>query len=239
MQSKLAIIDDDQEILTLLTDYLTPHGYVIQTFLNPVFFLSAQTEFHPNLIILDVMMPEMTGLELCKQLRQQSIHTPILMLTALAEEVDQVVGLELGADDYLTKPFSPRELLARIRALLRRSELREHVVHGNELTYEFDGWTLEKNRRRLYTPDKIEMILTSNEFNFLVLLLENPNRVLSRDEFLDHFKGREANPFDRSIDVQMSRLRQKLEKNPKQPQLIKTIRSTGYMLTSQVTVLLK
>lgn len=233
--TQIVMVDDDAEICELLVDFLCQHGYQVTAFSSAKALLAKLDELAPALFILDIMLPDMSGLELCRKLRDQ-LSTPIIMLTALGEETDRVVGLEIGADDYLTKPFAARELLARIRAVLRRAKSSVNVtaMPHSEIFYEFDGWVLEKNRRRLFSPEQVEVALTSSEFNFLLLLIERPQRVLSRDVLLDHFKGHDATPFDRSIDVQMSRLRQKIEKNPKLPTLLKTIRNEGYMLTAAV-----
>jgi two-component system OmpR family response regulator len=185
-----------------------------------------------DLVVLDLMLPGEDGLSLCRSLRQTT-SIPVIMLTALGEETDRIVGLEMGADDYIAKPFNPRELLARIRAVLRRSgkgdapELAASVL-------EFEGWRLDVTKRELVSADGVLQSLTAGEYNLLLALVQHPQRVLSRDQLLDLTSGRSAAPFDRSIDVQLSRLRQKIEPDPKTPTLIKTVRGGGYIFACNV-----
>jgi two-component system OmpR family response regulator len=189
-----------------------------------------------DLILLDIMLPGRNGLELCRRVREQS-HVPVMMLTAMGDEADRVVGLEIGADDYLTKPFSPRELLARVRAILRRqSFLGEQPAppQGAGKMFRFAGWKLDLARRRLEAPDGMMVGLTTGEYEMLVVFAERANRVLSRDQLLDLTRGTEASPFDRSIDVQVSRLRRKIEPDPKAPSMIVTVRGGGYVFTPAV-----
>ncbi len=179
---------------------------------------------HYQLVVLDLMLPGESGLDLARWLRGQG-DIPIVMLTAMGEETDRIVGLELGADDYLAKPFNPRELLARVRAVLRRTNdvagsRPEQSLRG----WTFGGWTLEPARRRLLNPDGVEVALTGGEFDLLLALVERANRVLTRDMLLDLLRGRQAGPFDRAIDVAVSRLRRKLEDDGRHAQLIKTVR---------------
>jgi two-component system, OmpR family, response regulator len=192
-----------------------------------------------DLIVLDLMMPGEDGLALCRRLRAQpgpSGAIPIIMLTAMGEETDRIVGLEMGADDYLPKPFNPRELLARVKAVLRRAtglpvgSSAEPVNRGMT----FEGWRLDIAKRELWSPDKVLVQLSAGEFDLLVAFAEHPQRVLTRDQLLDLARGRSAMPFDRSIDVQVSRLRRKIEPDPKEPTLIKTVRSGGYIFTPVV-----
>jgi two-component system OmpR family response regulator len=179
-------------------------------------------------------MPGEDGLELARWLRSES-NVPIIMLTAMAEETDRIIGLELGADDYVTKPFNPRELLARIRAVLRRTGESDDKSHeGSARTYRFSGWLLETARRRLLDPAGVEVAITGGEYELLVALLDRPNRVLTRDMLLDLLRGRQAGPFDRAIDVAVSRLRRKLEDDGRHSQLIKTVRGGGYVLSTPV-----
>ncbi len=189
---------------------------------------------HFQMVVLDLMMPGEDGLELARWLRAES-KVPIIMLTAMAEETDRIIGLELGADDYVTKPFNPRELLARIRAVLRRTgDGEEKGVEGSPRVYRFSGWLLETARRRLLDPAGVEVAITGGEYELLVALLDRPNRVLTRDMLLDLLRGRQAGPFDRAIDVAVSRLRRKLEDDGRHSQLIKTVRGGGYVLSTPV-----
>jgi two-component system OmpR family response regulator len=191
------------------------------------------------LVVLDVMLPGEDGVSLCRRLRQRH-EMPVIMLTALADEADRVVGLEVGADDYVVKPFSPRELLARIRAVLRRAgggggrqpPLAQTPEVSQVLT--FAGWRLDPARRELRDPEGVLVSLTAGEFDLLKAFVERPQRVLSRDLLLDATRGREAGPFDRSIDVQLGRLRRKVEADPKAPELLKTVRGGGYVLAATV-----
>jgi two-component system OmpR family response regulator len=187
-----------------------------------------------DLIVLDLMLPGEDGLTLCRNLRAKS-RIPIIMLTAMGEETDRIVGLEMGADDYLAKPFNPRELLARIKAVLRRAEQAPGAapLEGGAVL-EFAGWALDLDRRELQRHDGIMVPLSSGEYELLAAFATHPGRVLSRDQLLDLARGREAQPFDRSIDVQVSRLRRKIEAEPQDPALIKTVRNGGYTFTPSV-----
>ena len=186
-----------------------------------------------HIVVLDLMMPGESGLDFARWLRSQS-NVPILMLTAMAEETDRIVGLELGADDYVQKPFNPRELLARIRAILRRTIGEGQALEADSRPIQFAGWTLEPGRRRLLNPDGAEVPLTGGEFELLAALVERPNRILTRDMLMDLLRGRQAGPFDRAIDVAVSRLRRKLEDDGRNPNLIKTVRGGGYVLSTTV-----
>ncbi|MGH7102976.1 MAG: winged helix-turn-helix domain-containing protein, partial [Acetobacteraceae bacterium] len=180
------------------------------------------------------MLPGESGLEFARWMRSQS-DVPIIMLTAMGEETDRIVGLELGADDYLAKPFNPRELLARIRAVLRRAgEPAPRRETAGAAALGFAGWTLEPARRRLLNPDGVEVALTGGEYDLLLALIERANRVLTRDMLLDLLRGRQAGPFDRAIDVAISRLRRKLDDDGRHAQLIKTVRGGGYVLATSV-----
>jgi two-component system OmpR family response regulator len=187
-----------------------------------------------DLVVLDIMLPGEDGLSLCRRIRAQSA-LPVIMLTAVAEETDRIVGLEMGADDYLVKPFNPRELLARIKEVLRRTGGDARVRDTGGRVFSFAGWRVDLAKRELTSPDGVLVPLTGGEFDLLAAFVEHPQRVLSRDFLLDHAKGRDAQPFDRSIDVQLSRLRRKIEADPRDPQFIKTVRSGGYIFTQPVT----
>ncbi len=233
----LVVVDDDHEIRRLLSTFLSKHGYYVSTAKNgkELFRLLEQNP-SVELIVLDVMIPDIDGIEICRRIRQQS-HIPIIMLTAISADADRILGLELGADDYIAKPFNPRELLARIRAVLRRASDNEQQYPAEisrTPVLEFAGWILELNSRRLLSPSKFEVPLSSGVYDLLLAFLDNPQRVLSRDQLMDLTKSRTADPYDRSIDVQVSRLRQKLEDDPKNPQIIKTVRTGGYLFTAPV-----
>jgi len=230
--SHILIVDDDEAIRSLLADFLSHYQFEVTTAGDGKGLFTALGEHSFDLIILDVMLPGEDGLSLCQRIRQHS-NIPIIMLTAIGEEADRIVGLEMGADDYVAKPFNPRELLARIKAVLRRSY--DAGESQAELPiYSFLNWKLDTTCRRLFSPDDVEVSLTSGEYDLLVAFLENPQQVLSRDQLLDITKNRLAGPFDRSIDVQISRLRHKIEIDPKNPTTIKTVRGGGYLFTPRV-----
>ncbi len=227
----LLIIDDDREIRDLVALFLEREGFRVTTARDAreARRLFQSSEF--DLIVLDLMMPGESGLDFMRWLRTES-PLPVVMLTALAEDSDRISGLELGADDYLAKPFNPRELLARIRAVLRRSG--ERPTEASARFIHFAGWMLDPVRRRLLNPDGVEVALTGGEFELLTTLVERANRVLTRDMLLELLRGRQAGPFDRAIDVAISRLRRKLEDSGRQAQLIKTVRGGGYVLAAEV-----
>lgn len=232
----LLVVDDDRAIRRMLAQFLSEHGLRVTEAQNGARMMEALAGGRFDLIILDIMMPGEDGLNLCRQVRASS-DVPIILLTAMTTEVDRVVGLELGADDYVTKPFNPRELVARIKAILRRAAaLPTDPRHKAPATFRFAGWTLDAKRRAFLSPDGALTDLTSGEFDLLLAFVEHPQRVLSRDQLLDLAHGRSSQMFDRSIDVQVSRLRRKIELNPQEPLLIKTVRSEGYVLTADVTV---
>lgn len=233
----LLIVDDDSEIRSLLGKFLKEHGFDVflaQDGIEMSSILEAETI---NLIILDLMLPGDDGLTLCRKLRNDS-SIPIIMLTAAGEEVDRIVGLEMGADDYLSKPFNPRELLARVKAILRRSGNETKTQTASQsvshTVFQFNEWKLDQTSRRLLSPQDLEISLSAGEFDLLLTLIERPQMVLSRDQLLDFTKNREAGPFDRSIDIQISRLRKKIEVDHKNPTLIKTVRGGGYVLAAAV-----
>ena len=240
-KNHILVVDDDSEIRNLLNEFLTKHHYKISTAKSGEELLEIYNK--PNdicLVVLDIMMPGIDGIEACRRLRQQTT-TPVIMLTAVGDESDRIIGLELGADDYLVKPFHPRELLARIKAVLRRTyetipEQHEEASKkiSRSKSFEFLGWVLDTATRRLVSPDGVEVPLSGGTYDLLVAFLERPMRVLNRDQLLDITKNRMAEPFDRSIDVQISRLRQKIEVDPKDPKIIKTVRSGGYLFASEV-----
>ncbi len=230
-QSHILVVDDDREIRDLLMRFLSKHGFRVSAVADGNGMRVALDEGKVDLVVLDVMMPGEDGLSLCRRVRATS-STPIIMLTAMGDDTDRIVGLEMGADDYLAKPFNPRELLARIKAILRRSGQSSTVTGQSRL--EFEGWAMDLARRELTSPDGRLIDLTGGEFDLLVAFAEHPHRTLSRDQLLDLTRGRSSSPFDRSIDIQVSRLRQKIEKDAKDPKLIKTVRSVGYIFSARV-----
>lgn len=238
--TNILVVDDDTEIRDLVGNFLEQHQFNVCLAEDGEKMFSILNHEEIHCIVLDVMMPGDDGFSLCRQLRSKS-QIPIIMLTAVTDDMDKVIGLELGADDYLTKPFNPRELLARIKAILRRNHPNQAQPYEQELTtantkYIFANWQLEKESRNFISPEKIEISLSTGEFDLLLALVENPNRVLTRDQLLDITRNRTAAPYDRSIDIQISRLRQKIESNPKKPKLIKTVRGGGYMFTPKVKI---
>ena len=234
MEKRILIVDDDREIRDLLAQFLVRHEYQVDTAANGNELMKKLDAGRYDIIVLDLMMPGEDGLSLCRKLRVTS-NIPIIMLTAMGEDTDRIVGLEMGADDYIAKPFNPRELLARIKAVLRRFESAPqagHIDKHQHLT--FEGWQLDLEKRELRSSDNVLMPLTSGEYDLLVAFVEHPQRVLNRDQLLDLTRGRTGGPFDRSIDVQLSRLRRKIEPDAKTPILIKTVRSGGYIFTPKV-----
>ncbi|TXN30170.1 response regulator [Methylobacterium sp. WL30] len=229
----ILIVEDDREIANLVARYLRGNACRVTLAGDGAEMDRALADGRVDLIVLDLMLPGEDGLSLCRRLRASSA-IPILMLTAKAEEIDRIVGLEIGADDYLAKPFNPRELLARIRAVLRRT--------GNEVAGEegarrmhFVGWTLDVSLRQVLSAEGARISITGAEFDLLHALCLRPGRVLSRDQLLDLTQGRSAGPFERSIDVLVSRIRQKIERDSRNPEIIRTIRSGGYLFTPEVT----
>jgi len=233
----LLVVDDDREIRSLLTRFLTKHGFRVSAAKDGAEMRLMLEAARVDLIVLDLMMPGEDGLSLCRRLRAEGA-LPVIMLTAMGEETDRIIGLEMGADDYLPKPFNPRELLARIRAVLRRAGSageRRASEAGAGPVLGFNGWRLDLAKRELTSPEAVLIQLSAGEFDLLVAFAEHPQRVLNRDQLLDLARGRAAVPFDRSIDVQVSRLRRKIEPDPQEPTLIKTVRGGGYIFTPTVT----
>ncbi|MDP6786177.1 MAG: response regulator [Rhodospirillales bacterium] len=231
----ILVVDDDREIRELVARFLGKHGLRVSVAADGRAMAGALDDWHIDLVVLDIMMPGEDGLTLCRNLRAANSALPIIMLTAVGEETDRIVGLEMGADDYLTKPFNPRELLARIKAVLRRAGGRSDTGPADDgPVLGFAGWSLDLEKRELLSPDRVMVPLSGGEFELLVAFATHPGRVLSRDQLLDLARGREAQPFDRSIDVQVSRLRRKIEADPRQPKLIKTVRGGGYLFTPTI-----
>lgn len=233
----ILIVDDHNEIRDALVKYLEKNGMRAASAADAVAMDAAMKVRQFDLIVLDVMMPGEDGLSVCRRLRVQG-GIPILMLTALGDGTDRIVGLEVGADDYLPKPFNPRELLARIKAILRRSD-RVEVVGGSLAGHRlaFDRWVLDTDRRTLSDADCAEVALTTADFRLLTVFLERPRFVLSREQLLDLTSGRTAQVFDRTIDNQISRLRRKIEADPAKPTLIATVWGGGYSLAADVRAL--
>lgn len=233
MSKKILVVDDEQSIVTLLQYNLEQSGYTVITALDGEQGLEAAVDIRPDLVVLDLMLPKMDGLEVCKQLRQQKINIPILMLTAKDDEFDKVLGLELGADDYLTKPFSPREVVARIKAILRRSQLQPN---GSESNQDQEEGLLKLGELKVFPEryeaffDEQQLELTPKEFELLLYLAKNKGRVLTRDQLLSAVWNYDFAGDSRIVDVHISHLREKIEKDTKKPLYIKTIRGLGYKL---------
>lgn len=231
-QGRILVVDDDVEIRDLVAEYLSRNGYEVVTARDGASMRRALEASPVDLVVLDVMLPGEDGLSLCRDLRASS-SLPVIMLTARHDEIDRIIGIELGADDYLGKPFNPRELLARIKGVLRRARTLP-VSRGGARRLRFSGWTLDCVARHLVDPGGVVVPLGGSQFKLLSALLENPGRVLDRDRLMDLTTGREAPPFDRSIDVQVSRLRQLLRDDGREPTIIKTVRNGGYVLAVAV-----
>jgi two-component system OmpR family response regulator len=231
------IVDDDGELLDLLSAFLRASGFRVSTAENGTAMMQTLNTARIDLIVLDIKMPGEDGLSLCRRLRPTS-QIPIIMLTAFGSETDRVVGLEIGADDYVPKPFSTRELLARIRAVLRRTTVPRPGPPSASAArvFEFAGWKLDVGRRQLRSPQNALVDLKTAEFELLLALVERPQHVLTREQLLDLARRRAPEAFDRSIDVSISRLRNRIETDPKDPELIKTVRSEGYVFAAPVTL---
>ena len=230
----ILFVEDDADIRSLVADFLTHNGFRMSVARDARELDRLLEVSRVDLLILDIMLPKEDGLSLCRRIRATS-NVPIIMLTARGSEIDRVVGLEMGADDYLTKPFSTHELLARIRALLRRASMASRVPREQRPAHlSFAGWRLDLGARRQHSADGTAVPLTGGEFELLATFCEHPQRVLTREQLLDLTRGRAAAPFDRSIDIQVSRLRRKIEENPREPLLIQTVRAGGYLFTPEV-----
>ncbi|MDG4595153.1 MAG: response regulator [Candidatus Contendobacter sp.] len=232
MSDHLLIVDDDPGLRELLADYLGRNGFQVTGVADGRGLWVALEQGPVDLVILDLMLPGDDGLVLCRNLRARS-PIPIIMLTARGDDTDRIVGLEMGADDYLPKPFNPRELLARVKSILRRARSAP-AEPGAARRFHFAGWTLDANARQLVAPDGVLVPLGASDYRLLRVFLDHPRRVLNRDQLLDLTQGREATPFDRSVDVQVSRLRRRLRDDPREAVIIKTVRNEGYLLAAQV-----
>jgi two-component system OmpR family response regulator len=232
----ILVVDDDPEIGVALGEYLSHEGYRVSVAHNGSEMRRVIQEAPVDLIIMDVMLPKEDGLSLVRSLRAEHSGVAILMLTGRGETIDRVIGLEMGADDYLAKPFHLRELFARVKSLMRRAASSAVDTPPRSLLQaNFAGWHINCGAREVLSPAGETVRLTSGEFDILVAFIANPNKVLSRDQLLDEARNREAGPFDRTIDVQIGRLRRKLNDDPRSPQLIKTVRGGGYIFTASVT----
>jgi two-component system, OmpR family, response regulator len=228
----IVVVEDDAEIGALIERYLRSHNFQVSVASEGAEMDRFLAKSRVDLIVLDLMLPGEDGLSICRRVRAAS-EVPIIVLTARGEEIDRIIGLEMGADDYLSKPFNPRELLARIKAVLRRGPLSGPVAQDRaKLT--FAGWQLDCALRQLRDPIGARVGITGAEFDLLQAFCEHAGRILTRDQLIDLTRGRIGGPYDRSIDVLVSRLRQKIERNPRAPELIQTIRSGGYLFTPDV-----
>ncbi|PJI87628.1 two-component system OmpR family response regulator [Sphingomonas koreensis] len=231
----LLLVDDERSIREPLAQYLTKQNFRVTQVADAEAARARLSAYAIDLVVLDIMMPGEDGLSLCRHIRATS-DTPVILLTAKSEETDRIVGLEMGADDYVVKPFSPRELAARIKVVLRRMQAggtRQHAPESG--SFAFSGWVLKTGERALVDRDGVSVPLSTGEYNLLLALVMRPRAVLTRDQLLDLTQGREAAAFDRAIDNQVSRLRKKIEPDAKNPSLIKTVWGGGYTLASDVT----
>lgn len=233
----LLLVDDDAEICELLSGLLRKYGYNVFIAYEGAAMFEHLAQTSIDLIILDIRLPGDDGLTLCRKIRARST-IPIIMLTANDDETDCIIGLEIGADDCMAKPFNPRELVARIRAVLRRTQDYRYSLplpdEEDACVFEFAGWRMDVNARRLISPQHINITLSAGEYALLNLFVNKPRRVLSREQLLALLHDKHHDPFDRSIDIQVSRLRQKLDDNPKDPQIIKTVRGGGYLFAPTI-----
>jgi two-component system, OmpR family, response regulator len=237
LSAHILAVDDDPSVRKMIADYLTDNELRVTALANGREIADVMARETFDLVVLDWRLPGEDGMEIARKLRQES-HIPIIMLTGRKDEADRVMGLELGADDYLTKPFSPRELLARIRALLRRARAQQSVAEGLQKirAYRFAGFELNVRLRRLHGPGGANIPLTNNEFNLLAAFLAAPQRVLTRDQILGLSRLHNDEVYDRSVDVQVGRLRRKIQPGGSSPELIRTERGAGYVFTAPVEI---
>ena len=229
----ILLVDDEVSIRDPLGKYLEKQGFRITDAADSTVARSALIAYDIDLVLLDIMMPGEDGLSLCRHIAANE-GPPVILVTAKSEETDRIIGLEIGADDYVVKPFSPRELVARIKVVLRRLETGSRQVRSESDSYTFAGWTLKTSEQSLYDPDSILVPVSTGEYRMLEALIMRAGQVLSRDQLLDLTRGREGGPFDRAIDNQVSRLRRKIEDDAKDPQHIKTIWGGGYRFSTEV-----
>jgi two-component system OmpR family response regulator len=228
------LVEDDAEISRMLVEVLAENGFTALSVASAAEMEASMAATPIDLVVLDIMLPGEDGLSICRRLRAAST-IPIIMLTARGADVDRIVGLEIGADDYVTKPFNSRELVARIRALLRRAQGGHDGSRPRLRRLVFYGWRLDLATRQLRNPDDVQVATTTVEFDLLAALCQNPGRVMSRDQLVEMTHGRLAGPLERSIDVHISRIRQKIEPDPREPTFIKTVRLGGYLFTPPVS----
>jgi two-component system OmpR family response regulator len=230
----ILVVDDDREIRELLSRFLRKHGFRVDVAANGREMKGALERAKIDLVLLDRVMPGEDGLTLCREIREQS-RVPVIMLTLLGNEMDRIVGFEMGADDYIVKPYSPNELVARVKAVLRRaSELPPQNRPRQAALVLFAGWAMDRRRREIESPEGVVVTLTDGEFDLLLAFVEHPQMVLTREQLLDLARGRSGKAFDRSIDMQVTRLRRKIEADPNEPVFIKTVRNKGYIFTPDV-----
>ena len=234
MRDRILIVDDDEDIRKLLEEYLRKNGFDAQAVADGPAMREALAARPASLVVLDLMLPGEDGLSLCRQLRARS-QVPVLMLTAKGDPVDRIIGLEMGADDYLPKPFDPRELVARIRSILRRAKALPADTEINvPESFSFSGWRLDTKERNLRAPDGVVVRLSGAEYRLLLIFLQNANAVVSRDQLSNFTFGHDADPLDRTIDMQVSRLRERLRDEAREAAIIKTVRGKGYVLAVRV-----
>jgi len=234
MRDRILIVDDDEDIRKLLEEYLRKNGFDAHAVADGPAMREALAAKPASLVVLDLMLPGEDGLSLCRQLRARS-QVPVLMLTAKGDPVDRIIGLEMGADDYLAKPFDPRELVARIRSILRRAKALPADTEINvPESFSFSGWRLDTRERNLRAPDGVVVPLSGAEYRLLLIFLQNANAVVSRDQLANFTFGHDADPLDRTIDMQVSRLRERLRDEAREPAIIKTVRGKGYVLAVRV-----
>ncbi|MBS0482573.1 MAG: response regulator [Proteobacteria bacterium] len=232
-QSRILLVDDEAALREPLAEYLSRQGFAVTEAASAAEARSRLRDGTPDLVLLDIMMPGEDGLSLCRHL-SETRAIPTILLTARGEATDRIVGLEIGADDYVVKPFEPRELVARIRSVLRRAVKGGGSAPAEDELLEFEGWRLDPLKRRLTDPQGALVTISSVEFRLLMAFVEHPRRVLDRDRLLDMVQGREAHLFDRAVDNQVSRLRRKIEVDSRNPTLIQTVWGGGYMLAADV-----
>lgn len=230
--TRILLVDDEAALREPLAEYLARQSFAVTQAGTAAEARSRLLETGFDLVLLDIMMPGEDGLSLCRHL-VETRQIPVIFITARGEATDRIVGLEIGADDYVVKPFDPRELVARIRSVLRRAG-RQPTENGDAVLYEFEGWKLDPLKRRLCDPEGAVVAISSAEFRLLMAFLDHPRQVLDRDRLLDMVQGREAHLFDRAVDNQISRLRRKIEADSRNPQLIQTVWGGGYMLAAEV-----
>jgi two-component system OmpR family response regulator len=232
-QTRLLLVDDESSLREPLADYLVRQGFAVRQAEDAAKARAALAEETPDLVLLDIMMPGEDGLSLCRHLSETK-NIPVIFLTAKGEATDRIVGLEIGGDDYVVKPFEPRELVARIRSVLHRVSKAPSTGDDEDALYEFDSWRLDPLKRRLIDPEGTVVPISSAEFRLLIAFLTHPRQVLDRDRLLDMVQGREAHLFDRAVDNQVSRLRRKIEADSRDPKLIQTVWGGGYRLAADV-----